>query len=240
MAIGPNGYQLLQNPFSNNGRDTRSSTDRRSDLRVRSPEASGVHADPEGSLASDPRRIPTHGTRARDDGALADALGGWLTGEYQAEINQLSDDVVAMRSEVAESNDMRGIYRDMWQQAEAALEAQRNDMQWAIEARERVINMLFATLYRSTILSTAESTTESQLNLCSSYVDELIDSAAGHAYNSVLRRPDIICDEVYQEVMREDLAGMTTESDSSDSEVIDLTTDEVVDLTYDSDSEMEI
>jgi len=214
-----------------NGRSTRHGTDLRGDLRVRTEEAAGVHTVQQGTLAPAPTLEPQRSSpRVRDDGALIEALGGYLTGEYQAEIVARDARLAAVEETASEHREMRGIYRDMWQQAEMAVEAQRNDLQWAIEARDRVIVMLLATVYRANILG-RDATVDTQTELCASYVDELIDAARTSNTRTALRRPEAIMDEVYQDIMREDLAGMDTEEDSSSGDsVIDLTADEDIDM----------
>lgn len=209
-----------------NGRDTRSSTDQRSDLRVRLEEETGVLSGQEGMVASPP---PSQPSLRRGNDALADTLGAWLNDNHQAEIRALSEDLQRKEIERLHAEEGRQVYRSMWNQAEDAVEATRYDMQFAIHARDRVLSMLLATTYRYSAKH-PDATADEQLELVSRYIDQLIETNVDQNYETSLLRPADVQDATYQDILREELVDMSTDED---------TEDEIIDLTMDSDDDDE-
>lgn len=207
-----------------NGRDTRSSSDQRTDLRVRLEEETGVLSGQEGMVASPPPQQPR---LRRGNDALADTLGAWLNGNHQAELKALSDDIQRKEIERLHAEEGRQVYRSMWNQAEDAAEATRYDMQFAIHARDRVLTMLLATTYRYAA-NHEDAKADDQLELVCRYIDQLIESNVEQNYETSLLRPADVQDATYQDMLREEIADMSTDED---------TEDEVIDLTMDSDDD---
>jgi len=200
-----------------NGHSARDSADLLLRLRMDPAQTTSINTIHEGTVA--PPSSPIE-PRARDDHALIDALGGYLTGEHQATLGRAEE---AMRAEMG--NHL--LFREMWENSERSMLDQRHDMEWAIESRERVITLLLSTLYRAQIRRDMDATSDAQLEICASYVDELVTFARTNNTVTTLLRPDTIRTDVYNELLREDLSEITTDEDSEGSEFnpIDLTGD---------------
>jgi len=190
-----------------NGPSTSNGDHLGADLRVRAEEESSFVPVAEGTLAPASQVVASpERTRARDDPALIDALGSWLDDELNAQLQQDADNLAREREAVA-------AYRHVWQEAEEAILAQRHDMQWQLEARERVIKLLLATCYRMEIRRDVDATFDGQLEICASYVDELVTFARQNNTRTILERPARIRDDTYNTVIIEQL-GEETETDS--------------------------
>lgn len=167
-------------------------------------------------------------TNARDGrSALEDCLGEWLNNNHQAELKALSDDIQRKEIERLHAEEGRQVYRSMWNQAEDAAEATRYDMQFAIHARDRVLTMLLATTYRYAA-NHQDAKADDQLELVCRYIDQLIEANVEQNYETSLLRPADVQDATYQDMLREEIADMSTDED---------TEDEIIDLTMDSDDD---
>lgn len=166
--------------------------------------------------------------------ALEDTLGEWLNGNHQATLAELENRIITADTAGA-------LYREMWQDAEDFSDRRDEHFERMLRERDIMLNMLFLDYFRLHIRHESERSFQTTPHIVES-INQLRRRAFGEGmYRCALENPQVYIEQVYGEARLRSLARMTPaerlEWEGHPDEIIDLTTEEdtddeeVIDLT---------
>lgn len=176
--------------------------------------------------------------------ALEDTLGGYLTGEFQAQLEQAAQEVRTAQDIANQRTIERDLASQAWRDQLLRTEEIANGLEASLQARERLCTSLMHLVLLYANKAGANETDDTRIDICTRYFEELRTFAVEHYdYNCQLTPLADVRINVDDELAADALIGMTTEESDSETEseyAPDSEEDpEFIHNTMDEDEEME-
>jgi len=147
--------------------------------------------------------------------ALEDALGGYLTGEYQAHINQAAQELRSAFDLVNQRTIERDLASQAWRDQLMRTEDIANGLEVSLQARDRLCSSLMHLVLLYASKAEVDEVDDTRIGICTRYFEELRTFAAEHYdYNCQLTPLDDIRMNVDDELAAEILRDMSTDAES--------------------------